>query len=95
MSGVTVQTMIASSSVASMPRSCEHDARGFDRHIGRRDFGRGDVALRNSGSLENPLVAGVDHFLEILIGQHARRHVAAERTDFSSWQIFSPFVAAT
>ncbi len=48
MSGVTVHTMIASELAAVDAALLQRDFRRLDRHIGRRDFRRGDVALDNA-----------------------------------------------
>ncbi len=82
MSGVTVQTRIASSSDAVDAALLERDLGGLDGHVRSGDAGGGDVALRNSDALHNPLVGGVDHLFEILIGQHVGRSVAAQRGYF-------------
>ena len=88
MSGVTVQTMIASSSVASMPR-CASAQRAASIAMSEVAIsGRGDVALADAGALHDPLVVGVDHLFQVLIGQHARRRIAPERADFRLWQCF-------
>ena len=85
MSGVTVQTMMASRS--RWPRcraAASAHRRRLDRHVGGGHLGRGDVALANARALQNPLVVGLDHLFQVLIGQHARRRVATERADFGS-----------
>ena len=43
-----------------------------------------DVALANAGALHDPLVGGVDHLLEIGVGQQARRHVGGQALDLYS-----------
>ena len=50
---------------------------------------RSEIPVRS----QNPLVVGVDHLLEILIGQHAGRYVASERADFRCGQIISPEIS--
>ena len=37
-----------------------------------------DMALLDAGALGDPLVGGVDHAREIVIGQHVRRHIAVD-----------------
>ena len=51
-------------------------ARG-DGHRGRGFVGCGDPALADAGPLDDPLIAGVDHSLELGIVEHALGHVAA------------------
>ena len=77
--------MIASNSgtVDAAPR--ERAFRGLNGHIGGRDVFIGDVALANAGTLDNPLVVGLDHFFQIVISQNARRNVATERSNFGLW----------
>ena len=59
---------------------------GFDGHVGGGHFGGGDVALADAGALDDPLVVGLDHLFEVLVGEHARRDIAAERGDFRLWR---------
>src|SRR6185437_11776830 len=66
-------------------------ARRFHRHIGSGHLGSGNVPLTDTRTLENPLVGGVDHFFQILIGQHPRWHIATKGADFSSRQRRSPY----
>ena len=54
---------------------------GFDRHIGRRHFGVRYVPLADAGALHDPSIVGLDQFFQVLIREHARRHVAPERRD--------------
>ena len=42
------------------------------------------VAFANTGAVEYPLVGGVDHFLQILVGEDARRDVSADSSNFGS-----------
>src|SRR6185312_4749617 len=64
--------------------------RRFHRHIGSGHFGSGNVALTDTRALENPLVGGVDHFFQVLVGQHSRWHITTKGADSSSRQIRSP-----
>ena len=77
MSGVTVQTRIASSSRAVDAALGQRRASRFDGQVRGGDVRGGDVALGNSDALQNPFVAGLDHLFEIVVGEHAGRHVAA------------------
>ena len=42
------------------------------------------VTLADAGTLQDPLVGGVHHFLEILIAKNAGRNVSAESGDFGA-----------
>ena len=76
MSGVTVQTRMASSS-GGVDAALRQRALGrFDRHIGGGHVRVGDMPLRDPGALQNPLIVGLDHLFEIVIGQDARRRIA-------------------
>ena len=55
---------------------------GLHSHVGRRHLGRGDVALADSGALQNPLVGGIHHLLEVLVRQNLRWHIATVGADF-------------
>ena len=57
---------------------CQHG------HVAGRDALVRNVALPNPDALENPLVAGVDHLLEIGIGKDARRQIGAKRANFGA-----------
>ena len=86
MSGVTVQTMMALTSDASMPR-CASAQRAASIAMSEVAIsGAGDVALADAGPLQDPLVVGLDHLFQILVGENARRRIAAERGDFRLWQ---------
>ena len=63
MSGVTVQTRIASSSDGIDPALLERDLGGLHGHVGRGDLRRRDVALKDADALDNPFVVGVHHLL--------------------------------
>jgi hypothetical protein len=53
----------------------------FLREIRRGNAGFDDVAFSNSCSLDDPLVGGIDHLLEVRVGQHARRNIGCEAGD--------------
>ena len=61
------------------PALLERLARGLHRQIRSGDVGIGDVALGDSGALQNPLIVGLDHLLQVVVGEHARGHVATQR----------------
>ena len=74
---------------------CQRRASRFDRHVRGGDVRGGDVALGNPDALQDPFVAGLDHLFEIVVGEHAGRHVAAQGADLysrhysrrHSWQV--------
>src|ERR1700693_5655529 len=59
----------------------ERNAGSLDGHVGSGHFGRGDVALHDAGTLDNPLVGGLDHPLQVLVGQNSGGRIAAQRSD--------------
>ena len=79
MSGVVVPTMMTPMSSALMPGLRERLDRRLLRQVRRGHAGIDDVALADAGALQDPLVVGVDHALEIVVGQQPRRHVGGER----------------
>ncbi len=54
----------------------EHEIDGGE--VGRRDARIDDVALADAGALQDPFVAGLDHLLEIGVGQDFRRDIGGE-----------------
>ncbi len=68
----------------------ERDTRSLHRQVRGGNFRSRNMALHDAGSVEDPLVVGLDHPLEILIRQHAWRHITTERADFCSGQMISP-----
>ncbi len=88
MSGVTVHTMMASTSLASMPRCASAHWAASMAMSEVAMSGVGDVALADTGALENPLVVGLYQLFEVLIGEDTRRGIATERGDFGLWQCF-------
>ncbi len=81
-SGVTVQTMMASISDAVDAALREGALGGLDGHIGSGHFRARDMAFADAGAVHNPLVVGLDHFLQVLVGEKAGRGVAPQRADF-------------
>ena len=80
MSGVTVPTtMRPMSSGVSPARSMACSAASL-REIGGRHARIDDVPLADAGPLQDPLVGGVDHLLEVGVGQHPRRHIRRQRS---------------
>ena len=49
-----------------------------------------DVPLADAGALQDPLVGGLDHLLQVGVGQQARRDASPERGDLRSWQMIAP-----
>ena len=81
MSGVVVPTTMKSMSAGVSPARSIALHRRLARQVGRRDAGIDDVALADAGALQDPFVAGIDHLLEIGVGEHARRHVGRQAGD--------------
>ena len=46
---------------------------GLVREVARRFVVRGDVAMLDAGATPDPLVRGLDHLLEIRVGEDAFR----------------------
>ena len=80
MSGVTVPTMIRPMSFGASPaRSMRLRRAASFAEIGRRHARIDDVPLANAGSLQNPLVGGVDHLFEVGVGEDTRRDIGRQR----------------
>ena len=62
---------------------------GCHRHVGGGHIRVRDMALADAGPLQDPLVVGLDHLLEVLIGEEARRRVAPQRADFTFGNVSS------
>ena len=77
-SGVTVQTRIASSSDGIDAPAGERGPGGAGSKVGCRDAWRGNVAFRDTGAIDDPFVIGLDHLFKIGIGQHARWYVTPD-----------------
>ena len=60
---------------------------GCDGHVGGRHILGGNVSFPDAGALENPLVIGIHHFLEVAVGQKSGRGIAPQCGDFRLWQI--------
>ena len=58
------------------PRECSSS--GTHRHV---DRGAVDVSFADAGSLDDPLVAGVEHLLEIVVGEHPLGQIGAPTDD--------------
>ncbi len=54
---------------------------GFGPEIRSRDAVLDDVALADAGPLQDPVVARVDHLLQIGVGEQPRRHERRQRSD--------------
>ena len=92
MSGVTVQTRIAFTSVRVDPALGQRAAGGLKRQIGGRHTGVRNVPLANADAVHNPLVVGLDQLFQILIRQNVGWRVATERSDFRLGQFVVPCV---
>ena len=63
--------------------------RRFARHVGGRHVRIGDVPLADPGTLQDPLVGGIDHLFQVLVRQDAGRRVTAEGRNFRFGQCVS------
>ena len=84
MSGVTVPTTMRSTSCRSKGcDSCRFFTASTARSLAATPLSD-QMALADAGALQDPLVGGVDHLFQVLIGQNARRNVGAESGDFGA-----------
>jgi hypothetical protein len=67
----------------------QRHTRGLGSHVGGGHFRSGDVPLADARAFHDPFAVGVDHPLQIFVGEHARRHIAAQRADFHFRQVSS------
>ena len=81
MSGVTVATMIRSISEASDTSLLHGILSGSGGHVAGMFTLGGDSALLDSGAGGDPVVARLDDFFEIGVGEHPLGHVAAGAND--------------
>ena len=58
---------------------------GFDREVAGGHAFFDDVALADADAGENPFIVGVDHFLEVGVGEKTGRHVGAKGADLNSF----------
>ena len=84
MSGVTVPTMMASMSVAAIPRCARAFLAACDREIAGGNALVDDMPLADADAGHDPFIVGVDHFFEVGIGEQARRHIRAQSADFGA-----------
>ena len=70
--------------VRRQPGLLDRLLRRFGREIARRDARIDDVALLDAGALQDPFVGGLDHLLEIRIGQQLRRHIGGQALDLDA-----------
>ena len=73
MSGVTVPTMMASTSVGRNAARGQAFLRRFRADVADAQSLGQHVPLADTGPLHDPLVVGVHHFFEVLIGEHIGR----------------------
>jgi hypothetical protein len=84
MSGVTVATMITSMSDGVMPRSAKvFLAASTARSLVATPLST-KVAFPNSGAFHDPVMVRLDHLLEILVSQKARRDIRSQSADFGA-----------
>ena len=69
-----------------MPACAHRPERRLLRQVGRRDAGVDDVAFADAGTLQDPLVGGLDQLLEVGVGQHARRNIGRQTRDLDAAQ---------
>ncbi len=77
MSGVIVATITRSMSAGVRPAFSL--ARGVNRHVGGGLAGSCDSALPYAGAGDDPFVAGIDQFREIVVGEDFFGNVTAGR----------------
>ena len=92
-SGVTVHTMIALTSEASMPRLASATRAASTAISDVAISGRRDVAFGDADAVHDPFIGRLDHLLQVGIRQDAGRHMDAERGYFCSRQTNSPLDA--
>ena len=68
--GVTVPTMMQSIAAGSTPAAAHALQPGLGGEIAGRQRRIEDAALADPGALDDPAVGGVDHLLEVVVGQH-------------------------
>src|SRR5690606_15441490 len=59
----------------------QRGARGAHADGAARLVGRRNPAFRDAGALDDPLVRGIDHRLEVAVGEPSLRHVLADSGD--------------
>ena len=84
MSGVTVPTMMTSTSVGCNAARRQTLLRRLDAHIADALSLGQHVPLADTGPLHDPLVVGVHHLFEVFIGQHIGGNVGAERRNLGA-----------
>ncbi len=84
MSGVTVPTMMTSTSLGADAARGQAFFRGFRAHIAHAQAGGELVTRLDPGALRDPLVACFHHLFEVLIGDHVGRNVGSERRNLGA-----------
>ena len=84
MSGVTVPTMITSTSAGRDAARGQALLGGFNAHVADALPLGQHMALADAGALHDPLIVGIHHFFEILIGENLRGDIGAERGDLGA-----------
>ena len=81
MSGVTVPTMMRSTSSAVMPRAVERFLRGGGGELGRARAPFGDAALADAGAIEDPLIRRIDERFEVVVAENFVGEESADGRD--------------
>ena len=76
-----VATTTRSMSAGGQAGAGERLLRGGGGHVGHGLLGGGDPPGRDADAVADPLVVGVDHLGEVVVGEHPRRLVVAEADD--------------
>ena len=80
-SGVQVATMIRSMLERIDPAQFQRLLRGLRAHVGGEFVLRRDAPLADAGARADPLVARIDHLLQLGVGQHAAGQIGAGGDD--------------
>ncbi len=84
MSGVTVATMIASRSLAAIPRCARAlFAASAARSLVRNTF-VDNMAFADADAAHDPFVVGIDHFFQVGVGEKTWRNVGAKSADLNA-----------
>ena len=84
MSGVTVPTMMTSTSVGCDAARGQAFFCGLNADVADAQSLGEHVPLADTGPLDDPLVVGVDHLFEVLIGENLGGNVGAERRNLGA-----------
>ena len=87
MSGVTVATMIASRSEGSRCALGKDFFGSLQAQIAAGHTFFRQVAFANSSAIENPLVSGIDHLLQVSVGKHPGRDIGSQSADLGAQKL--------